>query len=157
MTLDRILQDGILPALAIIGVKDTPEARVMLFAIGLQESRFEYRRQMNNGPAMGFWQFERAGGVRGVLSHPTSKAKAQALCKARSVPGNEMEVWLALQNDDILAAGFARLLLLTDPRALPAVTNAQGAWDCYVRNWRPGKPHPQSWPKFHQQAREAIK
>ena len=156
MTLDEIITSAILPALEIIGVKDTPAARVQLLTTGLQESRFEFRRQMGNGPAMGFWQFERGGGVRGVLTHSASKARALALCQARSVSSTENEVWLALQNDDVLAAGFARLLLLTDPRALPDPSNTGAAWDCYIRNWRPGKPHPQTWAAFHRQAREFV-
>lgn len=156
MTLDEIIQDAYRPALEIIGVTDTPQARVMILAIGLQESRFTHRRQMGNGPATGFWQFERGGGVKGVLQHPASKAKAAALCKARGVDAEPMAAWAALETDDVLAAGFARLLLLTDPRALPDVSNSVGAWDCYVRNWRPGRPHIETWTKCHQQAREAV-
>lgn len=156
MTLDQVIQDAYLPALEVIGVKDTPQARVMILAIGLQESRFEHRRQMGNGPAMGFWQFESGGGVKGVLTHATSSNRAHALCEARGVHPSTQKVWAALETDDVLAAGFARLLLLTDPRALPDVSNSVGAWDCYIRNWRPGKPHIQTWTKFHQQAREAV-
>lgn len=156
MTLDQITRDAILPALAIINVPDTPRARVLLLAIGLQESRFEYRRQMGDGPAMGFWQFERGGGVRGVLRHPISKDRALQLCIARGVDPFETAVWEALQTDDVLAAGFARLLLLTDPAALPATDDAATSWAYYLRNWRPGKPHPQTWAKCHAQAREEV-
>lgn len=156
MTLDQIIQDAYRPALEIIGVTDKPQARVMMLAIGLQESRFTHRRQMGSGPATGFWQFERGGGVKGVLRHATSKARAERLCKARGVAAEPMDAWAALETDDVLAAGFARLLLLTDPRALPDVSNSVGAWDCYIRNWRPGKPHIETWTKFHKQAREAV-
>lgn len=156
MSLDEIAQSAIVPALKLLGVGDSPEARVQMLAIGLQESRFEYRRQMNNGPAMGFWQFERGGGVRGVLRHPTSKVRAESLCKTRGVPPDEMEVWKALQHDDVLAAGFARLLLLTDPKKLPDLGNAQAAWDTYIRNWRPGKPHPQTWPALYAKALQYV-
>lgn len=156
MTLDEIIDQAYLPAIAIINVRDTPQARVQMLAIGLQESRFQYRRQMGMGPATGFWQFERGGGVKGVLNHRASKAKAEFLCKARGVAHEPMTAWAALETDDVLAAGFARLLLLTDPRALPDVTDSVGAWDCYIRNWRPGKPHIETWAKFHQQAREVV-
>lgn len=156
MTLAEIIQNAYLPALAIIGVKDSPQAQVQSLATGLQESRFTARRQMGMGPAMGFWQFERGGGVKGVLNHATSKAKALTLCQARGVEATPMGVWLALENDDVLAAGFCRLLLLTDPRPLPAVTDTEGGWACYLRNWRPGKPHPETWPRFHQQAQEFV-
>ena len=39
---------------------DTRAARALLVAIGLQESRFEHRRQIG-GPARGFFQFEAMG------------------------------------------------------------------------------------------------
>lgn len=156
MTLDEIIDLAYLPAIAIIDVRDTPQARVQMLAIGLQESRFQYRRQMGMGPATGFWQFERGGGVKGVLNHPASKAKAAVLCKARGVAAEPMAAWAALETDDVLAAGFARLLLVTDPRALPDVTDSVGAWECYIRNWRPGKPHIETWLKFHQQARGVV-
>lgn len=156
MTLYEIIDLAYLPAIAIIDVRDTPQARVQMLAIGLQESRFQYRRQMGMGPATGFWQFERGGGVKGVLQHAVSKAKAAALCKARGVEAEPYAAWAALETDDVLAAGFARLLLLTDPRALPDVSDSVGAWDCYIRNWRPGKPHIETWSKFHRQAREAV-
>jgi len=155
--LNEITATAINPALKLLGIGDSPEARVLMLAIGLQESRFEHRRQMGNGPAMGFWQFERGGGVHGVLRHDTSRIRAQALCKARNVKPEDMAVWKALQFDDVLAAGFARLLLLTDPRRLPDLGNAQGAWETYIRNWRPGKPHPETWPALYAQALEFVR
>lgn len=156
MNLNDIIENAYLPAIRIIGVRDTETARVQMLAIGLQESRFQFRRQMGNGPAMGFWQFERGGGVKGVLTHSASKVKAAALCKSRAVAFDAMAVWLALENDDILAAGFARLLLLTDPRALPEVTDIKNSWDCYIRNWQPGKPHPKTWMDCHLKARTEV-
>lgn len=156
MTLTEIINEAYLPALEIIAIKDSPEARVQMLAIGLQESLFEYRRQMNNGPAMGFWQFERGGGVKGVLRHPSSEVRATRLCKARNVIPDPTAVWHALEHDDVLAAGFARLLLYTDPRDLPDVTDAAGSWAMYLRNWRPGKPHPQTWPANHSAARAEV-
>lgn len=156
MTLTEIIDDAYLPAITLLGIKDDPEARVQMLAMGLQESRFKFRRQMNNGPAMGFWQFERGGGVKGVLNHPASRSKAYALCKARGVAPEPMAVWQALENDDVLAAGFARLLLWTDARALPAVDDVAGGWAMYLRNWRPGKPHPETWAEYHDQARAEV-
>lgn len=156
MTLSDVIQNAYLPAIQIIGARDTPNARVIILAIGLQESRFTHRRQMNNGPAMGFWQFESGGGVRGVLNHQASKEKAHKLCSVRGVDPVTQKVWAALETDDVLAAGFARLLLLTDPRALPAINQTQAAWDTYLRIWRPGRPHIESWAGFHKQAVEAV-
>lgn len=139
---------------AIIGEHfDTPSARAMLWAIGRQESRFEHRRQIG-GPARGFWQFEKGGGVKGVLTHAASKHHAAALCKERGVDATTAAVYPALEKDDILAAGFARLLLFTDPAPLPAPRAglAQDAWAYYKRNWRPGKPHRQTWDGFWKEA-----
>ena len=65
-------------------------------------------------------------------------------------------VWTALETNDVLAGVFARLLLWTDAKPLPAIGDEQGAWAYYLRNWRPGKPHPQTWPGFYRQAVEFV-
>lgn len=135
---------------------DTPEARCMLLTIGLQESRFLYRRQMNMGPAMGFWQFEKGGGVRGVLNHPASKAHVLQLCEARGCQPIVENIWQQLETDDVFAAGIARLLLWTDPKALPAVDDFDASWALYLRVWRPGKPHPETWADYRRQAIDAL-
>lgn len=131
-------------------------ARVMLYAIGQQESRFEHRRQIVNGkpigPAKGFWQFERGGGCKGVVEHPASRYWMHRVCMERGVQFNATAIWNAIEHDDVLAAAAARLLLFTDPRKLPAVTDQREAWNLYIRTWRPGKPHRQTWDEFHQQA-----
>jgi hypothetical protein len=135
---------------------DSPQARVMLLTIGQQESRFEYRRQMGNGPAKGFWQFERGGGVKGCINHPSSAPHLRTLCAARGVEFTAQAVWDAIEHDDVLAAGLARLLLWTDPDKLPAVNDVDAAWGLYLRTWRPGKPHVRTWADFHRKAREFV-
>ena len=111
MTLEQVMRDAIRPALALLpAAMDTPQARCMLLAIGLQESRFVHRRQIG-GPARGFWQFEQGGGVRGVLAHPASAALARQVCQVRGVPPTAPSVYSRLELDDVLAAAFARLLL----------------------------------------------
>jgi hypothetical protein len=169
MTLDTIIKTAINPALALLpAAMDTPEARVMLLAIGLQESRFQYRYQLvqgkpgAKGPARGFWQFERGsaasrGGVWGVFLHPSTNRLLRAIAEQRGCLPVPTSIWETIEQDDVLAAALARLLLFTDPRRLPAVNDAQGAWDLYAqRTWRPGKPHRQTWDAFHAQARAAI-
>jgi hypothetical protein len=156
MTLSELIKTAINPALAILPMAmDSPKARVMLLATGLQESRFEHRRQMGNGPARGFWQFERGGGVKGVFTH-ASTGHLFNLCKARDVPFDIPTIWATLETDDVLAAGVARLLYYTDPKPLPTVEDAEEAWKLYLRTWRPGKPHPSTWAGYHRQAREAL-
>lgn len=152
MDLNIITQTAISPALALLPANmDSVAARVMLLAIGLQESRFLHRRQIG-GPARGLWQFERGGGVRGVLTHPASRDRARHVCDLRQVDAVAASVYNALETDDVLAAVFARLLLWTDSARLPAVGDAQGAWDLYTRTWRPGKPHPRTWPALYAEA-----
>ncbi len=153
MDLKTVIRTAINPAMALLPVKmDTPAARVQLLAIRLQESRFLYRRQLGNGPARGLWQFERTGGVRGVLTHPASREHAYRICGVRGVAPGAAAVHPALETDDMLAAAFARLLMWTDGWRLPAVGDEQGGWDMYIRTWRPGKPHPQTWGGLYAQA-----
>lgn len=136
----------------------SPQARVMLFAIGLQESRFQHRFQIVQGrpgvkgPARGYWQFERGGGCKGVVEHPASRFWMHHICQARGVPFNATAIWNAIETDDVLAAAAARLLLFTDPRKLPDLGDEKGAWNLYTRVWRPGRPHPQTWPALYAEA-----
>jgi hypothetical protein len=154
--LDDIVREAILPALAMLPAKmDTPQARVMLLAIGMQESRFEHRLQQG-GPARGFWQFEKGGGVKGVMTHAQCDQYAQGVCSARGVPFERTAIYLALAKDDVLAAALARLLLWSDPRPLPARTDPQGGWDLYARVWRPGKPHRETWDAFYNRAVKQV-
>jgi hypothetical protein len=157
LRLSNVVETAIVPALALLGDHtDTSEARCLLLAIGLQESGFTCRRQKGNGPACGFWQFE-LGGVTGVHSHHVSHPYLHTLCRARGVSLDPKPIWAALETDDVLAAGVARLLLLTDPKKLPELGDANGAWDYYKRNWRPGKPHPSRWPENYALALAEIR
>ena len=140
---------------------DTRAARVSLIAIGLQESGLKDRCQKlangGRGPAHGLWQFERTGGVLGVLTHGTTRRHAFDVCKARGVPADSASVWTALEHDDVLAAVFARLLLWADAKPLPAEDDAEGLWKTYaLRTWRPGKPHPETWPAAYANAVTAV-
>lgn len=145
MTPAVCLASAIDPALAILpGSMRSDAARVMLLAIGLQESSLTTRRQFH-GPAHGLWQFEKGGGVRGVLKNPRTMLAAAQLCQTCNVAATEAAVYEALLADDVLAAGFARLCLWADPQPLPAIGDVHGGWQCYLRNWRPGKPRPGDW------------
>jgi len=161
MTLDDVLADAVVPALDILPrAMDSGAARVMLLSIGLQESRFQTRQQIG-GPARGFWQFEQGtqtsrGGVWGIYLHPASRYWLNELCEARGVAFDPTSIYGALDQDDVLAAGVARLALFTDPERLPAPSDASGSWTLYRRVWRPGRPRPQTWPPLHQQAQEAV-
>ncbi|SKC78207.1 hypothetical protein SAMN05445504_2355 [Burkholderia sp. CF099] len=161
MTLSDVISTAIAPALGFLPRQmDTPEARVMLLSIGLQESRFMARQQVG-GPARGFWQFEQGtpvskGGVWGIYLHASSQYWLSGLCDARGVPFDAGSIYNALDKDDVLAAGVARLALFTDPQKLPATSDATGSWALYQRVWRPGKPRPDTWAVLHAQAVAAV-
>ena len=145
-----LLKHGILPALALIGTDKfkSREAIALMLAIAMQESRIQFRAQIG-GPAMGFYQFERGGGVHGVLFHRTTKHIAAAACDALMIEASTYQVYNAIQYQDVLASVMARLLLWTAPAALPTFAQGpQAGWDYYLSLWRPGKPHPNTWGAF---------
>lgn len=136
---------------------DSDNARAQLYGTGLQESRFKHRRQLvkrgtqlvPDGPAKSYWQGERTGGMcAGILRHRATRDLTRALCLRHAVEPNALAIWNAIEHNDILAASCARLLLWTDPQPLPdyrSLTAESAAWDYYMRTWRPGKPHPETW------------
>lgn len=139
------------------------QAEAMMIAIGLQESRLLHRDQIVAGkapgavgPATGFWQFEKGGGVAGVMQHHLTADIARKAAEASGVPFDRDDIWRSFTktDGDRLAATFARLLLFTDPRALPPATEAaeEEAYQYYIRNWRPGKPHRETWGAFWREA-----
>jgi hypothetical protein len=162
LRLSNVMLSAVLPALALMPKHlDSLAARVMLLAIGLQESRFETRRQMGDGPARGFWQFELGtqashGGVWGIFLHHQTHEQLRLLCHARDCNFDPTQIWAELERDDVLAAGLARLALLADPHPLPALGDSPAGWDCYLRVWRPGKPKPDSWPGLYALAMQEV-
>ena len=124
---------------------NSPQARLLMLAISGQEADFRHRWQVYDakrpeamGAARGLWQFERGGGVRGVLTHERTRTQAAEVCRMRNVAPTVDAVYNALHLDDTLAAAFARLLLWTNPNALPAIGQEEAAWQLYLREWRPG-------------------
>lgn len=144
MTPTELNQLVLTPALAMLPARmDSTAARRILLAIQQQEDLQQRRRQWPNGPARGLWQFEEKGGVAGVLRCAATTDLAQQVCLARHVKPDARAVWTHLETDDVLAAAFARLLLWSDPKPLPDEIGA--AWACYLRTWRPGRPHVSRW------------
>lgn len=147
----KLLNSAIIPALAelaALGIPDTFEARRILLAIALQESSLAHRRQVGSdgvedGPAASFWQFEKGGGCKGVLTHRAVAPRMREVCLAFNVEPTQQGLWEAMRYNDIVAAIAARLLLYTLPVALPVSSNE--GWAQYIAAWRPGKPHPSTW------------
>ena len=125
-------------------------ALALLVAIPGQEANLAHRWQVvdlnqpeKRGPARGLYQFERGtqasrGGVWGVYLHPASRYWLAQVCAALCVPFEPRAIWLELESNDTLAVCVARLLLFTDPKALPSIHDAEAAWLLYLRCWRPG-------------------
>lgn len=171
LSLSEITERGIDPALQILPPKmDSSEARVMLLTIGLQESRFQARRQVivvnrhgrqqlvAEGPAKSFWMGERGGGmVHGVRVHPATRQYAARLYAVRGVAPRDAAIWNAIERDDVLAAGLARLLLFSDPYKLPGLGHTQLAWELYCqRTWKPGLPRRDTWDGYYQRALDFV-
>jgi hypothetical protein len=138
----------------------SPEARVLLLAIAGQESGFRAQRQSGGGPAHGLLQFELSG-IRGVMQHPASKDLLFAACNRLGIVFDAAAIRSALSDPavpDALDWVLARLLLWTDPQALPAVGDTAGGWAYYLRCWRPGKPRKADWQQtWYPNAMELIK
>jgi hypothetical protein len=125
---------------------NTQDAWALLLTFGMQESLLQHRRQLirragrlvPEGPAKGLWQFERGGGCKGIVEHHTSRYWTHHICKVRGVQFNATGLWNGLETDDVLAAAAARLLIFTDPHRLPVASDERGAWNLYIRVWRPG-------------------
>jgi hypothetical protein len=163
MTPDHLLRDVVDPALAYMSatLSGDPcpsvgdDARVALLAIAGQESGFKERRQIG-GPARSYWQFESGGGVAGVMGFPTTRPMLVKLCAGLDIPYVRATVFEAMAWNDRLGCAMARFLLYTDAAALPAVGQQDAMWDYYLRNWRPGKPHPEAWPANYRAATAAV-
>ena len=145
---------------------NTPAARAMLLAIGLQESKFLDRRQVVKGgalgPARGFWQFEKHGGLKGVMTHRLTQSLAiEALGHLRyqtksHVVTSLTTIHATLEHNDILACVFARLLLWTVPAHLPRRNQPKAGWAQYLEAWRPGQPHPDTWDVYFLDAWDRV-
>jgi len=116
-------------------------AELLMLVISGTESGWTERIQSGPTPAAhSFFQMERGGMVTGVLSSAKTKELAGEVCRMMFVAPDAPHAWgvMATERGDKLAVAFARLGLWLDPHSLPALADEQGAFDCYVRVWRPG-------------------
>jgi hypothetical protein len=89
-----------------------------------------------------------------TIKHPKAGPMMRQILEAYNVEATAPAMWEAMRYQDIVAAAAARLLVYTLPGAL-AATQDEG-WNQYVSAWRPGKPHPESWPKNWMLAGAAV-
>lgn len=155
--MNTLLHTVILPSLSMLPSRMTSDKAIaMLLATQKQEDPDQRRRQWPTGPARGLWQFEREGGVAGVLRHTLTRDHAMAVCHELGNAGTVSSVYHRLEHDDLLACCFARLLLWTIPQALPGRDDPEEGWNQYLKAWRPGKPHKHTWAANFKEAWEAV-
>lgn len=116
---------------------NSEDAAVLLYATSRQENPERLPKQVG-GPAVGDYQFEKGGGIKGVTTHASVSDLTKAVCAARKVSFDAGSIYQALKTDAILAAALARLLYFTDPKLLPYAGDELAAWQLYLRTWRPG-------------------
>lgn len=147
MTLSEIRAQAIAPALALLPARmseNRAAVEVLLLTTHLQEAPNREQCQLparpgKCGPARGIFQFERGGGVVGVLTHPASRPHVFTVCARLGVLPTLDGIFDALPTQcDVLDAALARLLYWTDPKPLPALGDVEGARRYYLHNWRPG-------------------
>jgi hypothetical protein len=155
----NVLRDLIEPVhaglLAEFGIPDSREARCLSLAIKHQETGLGIVRDQGDpnvlGPATGFWQFERMGGVWEILNDKKTRDIAAELCARVGVAAQPDPVWrlFATAAGDELACAFARLLIWKDPANPPPIAAAseQVAYDYYNRRWKPGAKRREAWTK----------
>lgn len=131
----------------------TDRARVLVMTIAGQESAWRARRQIG-GPARSYWQFERYGGVAELFA--TTPLQLKEVCGMLDIPYDPDTVYEAMAWNDTLGCTMGRLLLWQDPARLPEVGDKQTAWRYYLRNWRPGAPHEQTWSVNYDTALQAM-
>ena len=136
-----------------IAIPVTDAARVLVMTIAGQESRWAARRQ-SGGPARSYWQFELGGGVDDVFR--ATGRQLGTVCASQDVPYDPHVVFEAMAWNDPLACAMARLLLWMQPPPLPAVGDKEGAWQYYLKAWRPGAPHRHTWDGLYDQSLAAI-
>ena len=136
---------------------DSPEARVFLVAAGGQESHWRFRRQIGGGTAHSYYQLEGKGGaVEEVLTSRGTAVHAVAACRALDIEPTLEEVYEAIVYCDALATVIGRLIPWLEPAPLPAIGDVDGAWACYERLWKPGRPAPERWPACYSAALAAF-
>ncbi|WP_157269367.1 hypothetical protein [Azohydromonas aeria] len=111
------------PTLLKIGLW-TPAAEELLLGTALKESGLQFRRQIGGGPARGLFQMEPATHDDIWKNFLKYRAKlADQILGLRASPG--ADAIQELTDNDVYAAGMARVHYLRAPAALPAAGNVQ--------------------------------
>ena len=126
---------------SILGDKySSPEAVELVLATGIVESRYEYIRQMGDGPARSFWQVEPASAVDNLAHYLVYRGSLMQKCAEASLV--DLKHW---QNyDEIVWANILEKNI------------ASGIIHCRLKYWRVPKKMPSSlegqadyWKKYY--------
>jgi hypothetical protein len=126
---------------------DSIEAKAMMFAIPMQESRWDARRQIG-GAAHGFAQFELSG-IRGVLNDKASQPLIRSVLDRLDYDYKPETSYAAIEHNDVLCLAYMRCLLWTIHDPLPEQGDAEEGWIQYLECWRPGAPRHATWAGFY--------
>ncbi len=144
----------VIPGLSLLPpVMTSPEARVLLVAIAMQETGLVTRSQVG-GSAFGFYQFEEIG-VDGVFAHAETGHLAADVAKVLQIPVDE-NFYEAVRWNDLISTVLARLNLWPDPAPLPAIGQELAARNYYARVWRPKIVAIQRWPAAYNAAMACV-
>ena len=128
----------------------SPSAIDLVVSTGIVESRYEYIRQMGNGPARSFWQVEPATAVDNCvhyLKHRPDLIKSCAKASLVDVKYWQMydeEIWSEILEKNI-AAGIihCRLKYWRVPKPMPNSLEGQAAYWKKYYNTEGGKGDPE--------------
>lgn len=161
MTPQLFIDCAIMPAYSLLPARmASREATAMILAICMQESRFQFRKQVVRyvqgepvfGPARGYGQFEMQGGILGVLRHEATRVYIRDVLTELNYDHEVLTSYQAIEHNDVVCAAYCRLYLWTHPDPLPEFGQDETSWNYYLSVWRPGKPHRETWNKYYDEA-----
>ena len=128
----------------------SPEAVELVLATGIVESRYEYIRQMGDGPARSFWQVEPASAVDNLMHYLKHRKSLMGKCAEASMvdlkhwQNSDELVWADILEKNI-AAGIihCRLKYWRVPKKMPSTIEGQAAYWKKYYNTEGGKGDPE--------------
>ena len=126
------------------------DAVELILATGIVESRYEYIRQMGDGPARSFWQVEPATCVDNLMHYLKHRPELMRKCAEASLvdvkhwQNYDERVWAEILEKNI-AAGIVhcRLKYWRVPKKMPSTIEGQAAYWKKYYNSEGGKGDPE--------------
>ena len=130
----------------------SPEAVDLVLSTGIVESRYEYIRQMGDGPARSFWQVEPASAVDNCQHYLKYRSDLMKSCAKASLVDvkywqiYDEELWSEILEKNI-ASGIVhcRLKYRRVPKKLPSTLEGQAKYWKKYYNTESGKGDPEHY------------